>query len=611
MPQLQLPATTTRHQYVQLGGGLDQLTPVLQLKPGAVRDSLNWEQSITGGYTRIDGYERFDGTAAPSDSLYFTVTITQTAPISVGATVNGQTSGATGKVLSITVVGSESVVAYTMQTGSFVPGENLRVVAAVVGTNVQPGGGGTARDYDVTQRALAANVYRALILQVPGAGPLRGGFFYKGLVYVFRDNVGQTQLRLHKSSAGGWVSVAIPSMLPGGRIQTDLGNFAGVVKVYGCDGVNKGWEFDGTTLVLITTGNAPDVPDNVLVHKDHLWFSFGTNLQNSGIATPLTWTALSGSVSYRCQSNITALTRQPGSQAGGAMSVSTETGTEMIYGSSALDFQKVAFEESAGARLYGVQRLGGQTLVFGDIGVYNLAATQAYGNFTPASMTMKIRPFTQTRRTQCTASLVNKEKSQYRVFFADGYGLYVTVLNGKLVGSMPVYFPNPVTVAWQGESDDGLEASYIGGADGYVYRLDAGTSADGAEIQSFMTLPFNNQQAARTLKRYRRGTFEIQGDTYAEFSMTYEVNYGGGDRPQGSTATPATLDLGSTNWDDPGVTWDTPVTWDGKTLLPDTLELIGTGENIAIRIDCNSAKFTSFTMNSIVLDYTPRREMRV
>ena len=38
-------------------GGLDLLTPPLSLHPGAVRDILNFQVELNGGYGRIAGYE--------------------------------------------------------------------------------------------------------------------------------------------------------------------------------------------------------------------------------------------------------------------------------------------------------------------------------------------------------------------------------------------------------------------------------------------------------------------------------------------------------------------------------------------------------------------------
>jgi hypothetical protein len=40
------------------------------LPPGIARRAANFECSITGGYTRIEGYERFDGRPSPSAAVY-------------------------------------------------------------------------------------------------------------------------------------------------------------------------------------------------------------------------------------------------------------------------------------------------------------------------------------------------------------------------------------------------------------------------------------------------------------------------------------------------------------------------------------------------------------
>ena len=65
-------------------------------------------------------------------------------------------------------------------------------------------------------------------------------------------------------------------MLPGGTFEFDVDNFSGQatsIRIYGCDSVNRGFEFDGTTLVPITTGSTPDAPTHVHVHKLQLFLS--------------------------------------------------------------------------------------------------------------------------------------------------------------------------------------------------------------------------------------------------------------------------------------------------------------------------------------------------
>ncbi len=61
MAQAQLPRV--QYDLIRLAGGLDQVTPTLTLPPGFARKAANFECNVSGGYTRIAGYERFDGRA--------------------------------------------------------------------------------------------------------------------------------------------------------------------------------------------------------------------------------------------------------------------------------------------------------------------------------------------------------------------------------------------------------------------------------------------------------------------------------------------------------------------------------------------------------------------
>lgn len=680
-----MQASTDQFDEIELRGGLDLLTPMNKVRSGSARDAQNFEQSVTGGYSRIAGYERFSGKPKPSAAVYGTLSANITGSIVVGNTIVGVTSGATGVVISLT----GTLVAYTKATGTFLVGETLNVGGSPQGTVVDLGGVDTAIDWDAIQRSLAAAVYRADIAAVPGSGPVRGVAKLGDVVYAWRNTAPGTAMAIYKSTATGWSAVPLGftlaftagstayaegatitkggasaivrrislesgswgsgtaagrfilssvtggpftagvaggggvatlsgaevaiTLAPNGSVQTDTANFGGGPRLYGCDGVNLGFEFDGTYYVPIKTGMAVDAPTQVMEHKGHLFFAFGTNLMNSSIASianlypQYNWTATLGAVQYAFESEIVGLRRQPGNQETGAAAILLESGVKMLYGSSAADFKPVSFEESAGAKKYTAQPIGGQLIAFGGTGAFSIASTQAYGNFASNALTMNIRPFTQVRRNLASASLVNKEKSQYRIFFSDGYGLYMTIANGKLVGMLPVYFPNPVTCACSGTSPDGAETAYFGSSNGFVYELDAGTSFDGGAIDAYMTLCFADQGNAQRLKNYRGAAFEVQGGGYAEFGVTYEVGYGTEDLEQGWQEQTVEASLTPVYWD--AFTWDNFV-WDGKSLKPGRIEIDGTAENIALRIASNSALHDPFTINSIALRFKARRSIR-
>lgn len=61
---------STQNQYepqtITCDGGLDLVTPKLLTAPGSLTDVLNFEVGTRIGYSRVDGYDRFDGKTSPS-----------------------------------------------------------------------------------------------------------------------------------------------------------------------------------------------------------------------------------------------------------------------------------------------------------------------------------------------------------------------------------------------------------------------------------------------------------------------------------------------------------------------------------------------------------------
>lgn len=680
-----MPAPQVNYDLVYLKGGLDLITPTLALPAGVARDAVNFEASITGGYTRIAGYERFDGHPAPSNATYAGLNATITGVIAVGDIIVGGTSGESGTVIAVT--GGD--VYYAKATGVFIIGETLEVSSMPQGTvaSLSPVGSLTTQQ-QAQYLNLAADVYRADIGAVPGSGPIRGVIELQNTVYAWRDNVGATAMAIYASSAAGWVNVPLGfemsfstgtaeifqgdtvtgatsgfsavvtrvvlesgswsggtaagrlifasatgtftpaenlqvlaankavcvaaqtaiTLLPGGRVELALGNFGGVnnqLRAYGADGVNRGFEFDGTVYVPIETGMVDDTPDHVAVHKQHLFFSFGTSIQFSGLGEPYQWSVILGAGEIVQPEPLTCFVVQPGDQSTGALALYSDNYTYILYGTDSSSWNLVPYNTGAGAKAYSGQNLA-QTYVFDDRGVITLQATLSYGNFDTAAVTLNIRPFTQVRRNLVTASVLNREKAQYRVFFSDGFGLYVTIANGQMLGAMPINFPNPVTCATEAQTSAGEETSFFGSTNGFVYALDTGTSFDGESINAVLELNYNSENTPRILKRYRRGSFELTGNGYCEFQFAYDLAYSSVYVGQESGSTYLN-NFTPSFWD--SVFWDVFV-WDGRTLAPTDVEIKGTGENILLRISSDADYFQPFTINSVILHYTTRRGLR-
>lgn len=404
---------------------------------------------------------------------------------------------------------------------------------------------------------------------------------------------------------GGATATTLP---PNGRYEFVNNNFGGSIntqKMYGVNGVGRAFEFDGSVFTTIDTGNAVDAPSTIAVSNNHLFLSFVSSLQYSAIGEPHRWQAIFGAGEIAMGDTITGLLPLIGAQATQALSVFTVNRTSVLYGSNPADFQLTSLSFEAGALPRTMQNLG-DAYVFDVLGVRALSATERFGNFSQAQITKMIRPFVTRRATKTVASCIVRSRDQYRLLFNDNFALYFTFDNGNLTGIMPVKYFDAMSCMTSFEANDGEEFIYCGGTNGYVYRMDKGTSFDGEEIDALISLAFSYARGPRTRKRYRKAVYEFTGFGYSELEATYELGYGTTDISNGITS-----NLSSANvpvfWD--SFTWDN-FYWDGKSLLPVQQELTGTAENISLILRCKSDEFKPFTINSAIIHYTPRRQER-
>ena len=106
--------------YFPFEGGVNMVDPSLSLEPGELVAANNFEIDIRGRYRRVDGYERFDGQTLPSQITFYRIPFTTGVARdsvfdsaysvafhlqvpSVGDLVKGETSGAIGSILNVSL----------------------------------------------------------------------------------------------------------------------------------------------------------------------------------------------------------------------------------------------------------------------------------------------------------------------------------------------------------------------------------------------------------------------------------------------------------------------------------------------------------------------------
>jgi hypothetical protein len=676
--KIALPAVKHLSEYVQFSGGLDVVTPGVAIPPGFVRDAVNVEEDINGGYMSLTGYERYNGKASPSSALFWELATTNQGTVAVGDTLTGATSGATGVVIAITT----DKLILTKVTGIWVSESTTTHGAVVVGPAT---GGGIIGNYAAYYKSLAADNYRLDISPVPGVGSVLGVWYYLGVVYAFR-NKATTGVGMYKTTPTGWQSVELGyevsfinantevldtrvltqgavtatinrvvlesgTLLSGtntGRliISTPVGggfaagsatttgsgvvtlsgaaseitipnqsgrfefvNFAftgwrGSVRMYGADGINRAFEFDGIAFVPINCGSGI-YPKHVAAHQNHLFVSYLSSVLFSGLGDPYRWTTIDGGGELAFGDDVTGFMSQPGTNTTASLAIYCRNLTKILYGTGSSSWSLVNFSDELGAIPYSIQKVG-VTYAMDDRGVTTLAAVQEFGNFANATISTRVKTWLSAKRSILVDSHVSRDKGQYRLFFSDGTAAYWTI-NGGNHAMMPVKFPIPVTCSCSAEIyGGGDEVIFFGSTTGQIYQLEKGTSFDGLAIEWYACLAYNYSKMYRGLKKYRRMTFELAGSGYCVFQSTYSLGYGLNDSEQ-PNSTANNVSLTPALWDH--FTWDQFV-WDGKPLLPLSMDMPGTGENASVIISANSNYYGRLKFSGVFIEFSPLRMKR-
>ena len=478
-----------------LSGGLDLISPALQMPPGKAILAQNYECAMTGGYRRIDGYTIYDGRSN--------------------------------------------------------------------GTH----------------------------LAVTGSGPIRGVWEYNNVVYAFRNNAGGSACVMHKSTSSGWAVVSTPTLSPNGNFEFINHNFtghSGSLKMFGCDGINKAFQFNGTTLSFLTTGMTTDTPSHIGVHKNHLFLSFtGGSVQHSGVGNPASWNLVTGAGEIGIGTEVTGFS----SMKGDSLAITGRNQISILYGASASDWNLKLFSPAIGA----VARTNGQMdsdlYFFNGDDLSSLTATQAFGDFESASVSAVVKPFIDARKSNTVGATVNRDKNQYRLFFDDKSVLVGTIINRQVVGF----------TTWRLEHTPSfITEKYMGCTDGSVMYMDNGVSFNGAAIQSYLRLPFTSFNTPHRKKRFRKATLELEAGSQATLDYLADYDYGSGGSSSGAQAT---VYGGGGFWD--VANWNNFV-WSSAVVASAEAYLNGSGMNISLLIVHSSATDPAFTLQGVQLNYSLR-----
>ena len=689
---MKLPSVEVVQEYIKFQGGLDLETPVLSLSSGTMLVGLNYVCATEGGYRRIDAYEIYDGRPSPSDATYYYCTVSFVDTVSVGDTITGDTSGATGEV----IVSRTGVLDVTKVTGTFdeatedftVGGVTKGAFTAVPASEGEPTG-----VLDAAAMNLAADVYRADISKPTGSGAMRGLGILDGTLYCFVNNAGGTAGLIYKATASGWSNVSLLheisfvsgtggisdddaitqlvsgatatvkrvvlesgawadndaagrlilgsitgtfdnshdiqvggvtkatsnsaavaiTISPDGRYEIIEHNFyatSSTMRLYGCDGENRGFEFDGTVYVPISTGMTVDKPEHVMADNKQkkLFFSFdGGSSQNSGAGLPYEWTPVTGASEIGLGEDISGYLMQTGD----VLAIFTRNMTFQLQGTAIGDLSTLS--PDTGAIPWTVQNFVGSSYCLDDKGIIDIRRSQVYGNFEQSAVSQKIREAINDMREVVVASAVYRSHNQYRIYGSDGTGICMTFKEthkGHAFEFAQFEYPDHVACTVTGEDSNGKEVVFFGDDVGNVYQADKGSSFNGADIEAYLALAFNSSKSPGTLKTYRKVTIDMTSSAYSVIQFHPDFSYGDPEisQPLASEMTTEEAIQGRGGyWD--GSYWDT-FFYDATLVSNPSFPIEGDGVNIGLAVYSCSQTDLGHKLDGAILHYTPRRRMR-
>jgi hypothetical protein len=396
---------------------------------------------------------------------------------------------------------------------------------------------------------------------------------------------------------------ALITLAPGGDVKTDNYTFTASLeskRMYGCDGVNAEFEFDGTVYVPLNTGMGSIRATAVKCHKKHLFFGYLGSLQHSAIGNPYVYSAVFGAAELGTGDAITDLVSVGGATDSAALMVLCRDAVAMLYGTSSADWNLTPQSHVQGAQARSAQDIGGVVAV-DTPGVVRFPATRAFGNFAWDTVSMDIQPIAM--KQTCACSVYVSGLFKYRVFFADGTAISgLPTENGQFAWSVLNYGRNIVLAI--NEEIEGIARTFYADEQGWVYEADKGRSFAGEPITYAIRLHPLYQRSPMVEKTFRQMQLEIQPSgactiyTSAEFSNAED----------GPTEQTTSLQYGA------GLVWDLTnydrSVWGVAATGRQTMPCEGYGTSVALTIAGNAADELTHTIYAATVTYTPRRITR-
>lgn len=372
-------------------------------------------------------------------------------------------------------------------------------------------------------------------------------------------------------------------------------------------GGNVATTVDATGRVYVGTGNAPQW---IQAHAKVLFLAYpGGSLQFSAAGDPKNWSVIYQAGEIGVGSNISGLVSFKGQY----LVIGTERGISTLTGTGPATWALIEFSATMGAVAGGMAEIGGQAHFMNTLGLSSMQTATVYGDFQAAIQSQAIDPFYFSSLSNLRFSVVSRKKTQMRTFYANG-AVLISHFGISGASNTPgqtapqfttmVLPTNFVCGSNAGVSDDQI---YLGDDAGYVYRMDSGSSFDGAPINCVLRLAFNQFQSPMNRKRFHRIQLEVVTPQVITLRFSADFDYSDGQQPTPQSNTFITSAGGATYWDQ--VNWDS-FYWADNSIGTAVANVDGSGRNMGLIINSSETQTAPYTLQTAIVSYEVRGVQR-
>lgn len=413
-------------------------------------------------------------------------------------------------------------------------------------------------------------------------------------------------------STPAWASLGTASNTSFTKVRQARFNFNNAYKICFVDGVNFPAIYDRTanSLTYITSSSSNDAvqgASHVCTFKSTLFFGVGTELVFSAPYTATDFTSANGAGSISIGSEITGLIVFRDQ-----LIVFAVDKIMRITGSSSADFLMSAVTEDLGCLSADtIQEVGADVMFLGPDGLRTLSSTDRIGDFGIDVASKNIRPTVTNLQNYATSfsSMVIRGKAQYRLFaYVDGELSSVAkgVLGTKFIDQGGQGFQ---WATLQGFKVHIADSQFIGedeyrvfaNNDGYVYKMDQGTSLDGENIDAIYESPYMPINDPQLRKTFYKLDFYIKpfGAINIVAGIKFNQNKTGYIQPPTFNITDSGGTAGIYGNND--TIYNTAV-YGAPSTQSYINQVVGSGETVSIRIEDNSSD-ASFLLDTAIFEF--------